>query len=125
MKNARTLRQAVPGPQENVDDILTHCFIMMGTATGGKPIDFDAAVWLHGHFHKLFKTNIEKHHLHWGNGDPAALRAATMLGHFAAIEARYRDAITVEDVTKAARKVDKICRPSGTQKARLRGVWCE
>ena len=111
-------------PHENVDDILTHCFIAMGTGIGKKGIDFDAAIWLRGFFKPLFEKNISQHHLKWGNGNPAVLRAAKKLGLLAAKKAGSAPRISKANAEAAAKEVQASCSAGAEGTREVRGVFC-
>jgi len=111
-------------PKEDADDILTHCFIAMGTGIGKKGIDFDAVTSLRGFFKPLFAKNVSQYHLKWGNGNTAVLRVAKTLGLLAAKKAGSAPRISKAHADAAAREVQASCSagPEGTREAR--GVFC-
>jgi hypothetical protein len=111
---------------ENVDDILTHCFMAMGTGIGKKNIDFEAVVWLHGYFKPLFARNIKEHHLKWGNGNPAVLRAAKKVGLTAAKKAGPASRISLRNAEEAAKEVQVICKAAveAGKDRQVEGIFC-
>jgi hypothetical protein len=114
-------------PGENVNDILTHCFIAVGSGAGKKSIDFDAVVWLRGYFMPLFEKNIAQHDLKWGNGNPAVLKAAKKLGQIAAKKAGSALRINQQNAEAAAKEVQIICKAAAEagKDRQVQGIFCD
>jgi hypothetical protein len=113
--------------QEDLDEILTHCFIAFGKGIGQSSpsleIDFEAVRFLRRYYQTRFDKNMRdtSKKLIWRNGVQGALDYGSLLGKTCAERAatNNRVRITIDDVKATVENPDLKCNDRTTH-----GDWC-
>jgi hypothetical protein len=116
-----------------VDD----CMFALGQAVSTRAtLDFEAVVWIRGHFHERFVAAIESFGDRWAQDRDNVTGAAAMLGHRALRHAKGATSLGVDAIRLAAQDVERYCvmhsgrnanprrDPSTADITMLAGYWC-
>jgi hypothetical protein len=132
-RDAATRETAIELANLAVDD----CMFALGQAVGARAtLDFEAVVWIRGHFHQRFVAAIENFGDRWAQDRDNVTGAAAMLGHRALRYAKGATSLGVDAIRLAAQDVERYCvmhsgqntsprtEPSAADITMLAGYWC-